>query len=42
MKKVYLKISSKDELYYRQKWLRDNKTMIYNAGLDLSIKGYDK
>ena len=42
MKKVYLQVPSIDDLKYRKKWISDTKTMAYNAGLDLDIKGYDK
>lgn len=42
MKKVYLNISSKDDLHYRQEWMNDLKTMNYNAGFDMNLKGYDK
>lgn len=42
MKKVYLNIPSKDDLYYRQEWMNDPKTMNYNAGFDMNLKDYDK
>lgn len=42
MKKIFLKTPSISELYYRQIWLNDPKTMSYNAGYDLDLKGYDK
>ena len=42
MSNIYLKVPSIDELYYRQKWMRDSKTMSYNAGFDIDLKGYDK
>lgn len=42
MNKVYLKVPSKDDLHYRQTWMNDPKTMDYNAGFDVEIKGYDK
>lgn len=41
-KKIYLKVPSIDELYYRQEWMRDSNTMSYNAGYDMNLKGYDK
>ena len=42
MIKVYLKVPSKNDLHYRQEWMNDSKTMNYNAGFDLALKGYDK
>ena len=42
MSNIYLKVPSIDELYYRQEWMRDSKTMSYNAGFDIDLKGYDK
>ena len=42
MKKVYLNVPSKDDLHYRQEWMNDPKTMNYNAGFDMNLKGYDK
>ena len=42
MNSIYLKIPSKDELHYRQKWMMDKETMSYNAGYDIDLKGYDK
>ena len=42
MGKVYLNIPTKDDLHYRQKWMNDPKTMEYNAGLNLELKGYNK
>ena len=42
MSNIYLKVPSIDELYYRQEWMRDSKTMSYNAGYDIDLKGYDK
>ena len=41
-KSVYLKVPSIDELHYRQKWMQDHKTMSYNAGYNMDLKGYDK
>lgn len=41
MVKVYLKTPSLEELSYRKKWMRDPKTMEYNAGANVNIKGYD-
>lgn len=40
--KVYLKVPAIQELYYRQKWMKDPKTMSYHAGYDMDLKGYDK
>ena len=42
MKKVYLKVPNKNELKYRKEWMNDPKTMSYNAGFDIELKGYDK
>ena len=42
MEKVYLKVSNIEELHYRQEWMKDLKTMVYNAGYDMELKGYDK
>lgn len=39
---IYLKVPSVDELYYRQEWMKDEKTMSYNAGFDMDLKGYNK
>lgn len=39
---VYLKQPQKDELYYRQEWMKDPKTMNYNAGYDIELKGYNR
>ncbi len=42
MPNTYLKVPSIDELHYRQEWMKDLKTMSYNAGYDMDLKGYDK
>ena len=42
MLNLYLKVPSIDELHYRQEWMKDPKTMSYNAGYDMDLKGYDK
>lgn len=42
MLKIYLKVPTIQELHYRQEWMKDSKTMSYNAGFDMDIKGYDK
>ena len=42
MVKIYLEVPSKNDLYYRQKWMNDPITMSYNAGFDMDLKGYDK
>lgn len=42
MKKVYLKIPTIDELFYRQNWMKDAKTMTYNVGFDMALKGDNK
>ena len=42
MEKVFLKTPSKEDLKYRKKWMSDPKTMSYNAGFDIELKGYDK
>ena len=41
MQKVYLRIPTIQDLHYRQEWMRDIKTMSYNAGYDINLKGYD-
>ena len=40
--KVCLKIPTIQELHYRQEWMKKPKTMSYNAGYDMDLKGYDK
>lgn len=40
--KIYLKVPSISELHYRQEWMKDPKTMSYNAGYNIDLKGYDK
>ena len=42
MPNIYLKVPSIDELHYRQEWMKDPKTMSYNAGYDMDLKVYDK
>ena len=42
MSNIYLKVPSIDELHYRQEWMKDAKTMSYNAGFDMDLKGYNK
>ena len=42
MKKIILKTPNREDLKYRKKWMSDPKTMSYNAGLDLELKGYNK
>lgn len=42
MSNVYLKVPSINELHYRQEWMMDSKTMSYNAGYDIDLKGYNK
>ena len=42
MEKVYLIFPPKEDLHYRQEWMKDPKTMNYNAGFDIDLKGYDK
>ncbi len=42
MTKIYLKVPSKNDLHFRQEWMNDTKTMSYNAGFDMDLKGYDK
>ena len=39
MPNTYLKVPSIDELHYRQEWMKDPKTMSYNAGYDMDLKG---
>lgn len=42
MARIYLKVPTIEELNYRQDWMQDPKTMSYNAGFDMDLKGYDK
>ena len=42
MESIFLKVPSINELHYRQEWMKDEKTMSYNAGFDIELKGYDK
>ena len=42
MSNIYLKVPNVDELHYRQEWMKDAKTMSYNAGFDMNLKGYNK
>ncbi len=42
MANIYLKTPAIDELHYRQEWMLDPKTMNYNAGYDINLKGYNK
>ncbi len=42
MKRVFLVVPTINDLKYRQKWINDPKTMSYNVGFDLDLKGYDK
>lgn len=42
MPNIYLKVPSIEELHYRQEWMNDSKTMSYNAGYDIELKGYNK
>lgn len=42
MKKIFLLVPTINDLKYRKKWMNDPKTMSYNAGFDLYLKGYDK
>lgn len=39
---VYLKVPTIEELHYRHEWMMDTKTMSYNAGYDINLKGYNK
>lgn len=41
MKSVFLVVPSIENLKYRQKWMNNPKTMSYNAGFDLDLKGYN-
>lgn len=41
MWKIYLKIPTIQDLHYRQEWMKDIKTMFYNAGYDIKLKSYD-
>lgn len=42
MPNIYLKVPYIEDLHYRQEWMKDPKTMSYNAGYDIDLKGYDK
>ncbi len=42
MSDIFLKVPTIAELHYRQEWMKDQKTMSYNSGFDLKLKGYDK
>ena len=42
MKRIFLVVPSKENLKYRQEWMNDPKTMSYNAGYDIELKGYDR
>lgn len=42
MSKIYLKVPSIEEMYYRQDWMKNPNTMSYNAGYDINLKGYNK
>ncbi len=42
MTNIYLKVPTINELHYRQIWMQDPKTMSYNKGYNLDIKGYNK
>lgn len=42
MANIILKVPSKQELHYRQSWMKDEKTMSYNSGYDIDLKGYNK
>ena len=41
MKIIFLEVPKLEDMHYRQKWMMDPKTMSYNAGYDLDLKGYD-
>lgn len=42
MSKIYLKIPSIEDMHYRQDWMKNSKTMSYNAGYNINLKGYNK
>ena len=42
MKRVFLVVPGIKDLKYRREWLSDPKTMSYNAGYDMDLKGYNK
>lgn len=42
MANIILRKPKIEELHYRQTWLKDEKTMSYNSGYDLDLKGYNK
>ena len=41
MAKVQLKVPSLADIKYRQEWMKDPKTMNYNAGYNMELQGYD-
>ncbi len=41
MKKVELRIPILEDMKYRQKWMMDDDTMSYNAGMECFIPGYN-
>lgn len=42
MKRVFLVVPDIKDLKYRKEWLSDPRTMSYNTGYDLDLKGYNK
>lgn len=40
MPNLFLKVPRKDQLFYRQVWMNNPKTMEYNVGYDIELKGY--
>lgn len=40
--RLYLHTPSVEELCYRQKWMADPATMLYNRGYDLAFDGYNR
>lgn len=42
MPNIYLKVPCVEDLHYRQEWMKESKTMSYNAGYDIDLEGYDK
>lgn len=41
MEKLYLKVSSKEEMWFKKEMEADAKTMDYNAGYNVSFNGYN-
>ncbi len=42
MSNIYIKTPSFEEIHYRYAWMKDEKTMSYNSGYNIELKGYNK